>query len=67
MGHDEGVPEEKGAPVRKRHDGLPDDVEGLERMQSDLKAQVRKLRLELDVRRATLEVLKKTRAPTRNG
>lgn len=67
LGHNEGAPEEKGAPVRKRYDELPDDVEELEKMQSDLKAQVRKLQLEIDVRQATLEVLKKTRAPTRNG
>ena len=67
LGHDEGASEEKGAPVRKRHDELPDDVEELERMQSDLKARVRKPQLEIDVRQATLEVLKKTRAPTRNG
>lgn len=59
LGHDEGAPEEKGAPVRKRHDELPDDIEELKRMQSDLKAQVRKLQLEIDVRQATLEVLKK--------
>ena len=66
-GHDEGAPEEKGAPVSRRHDELPDDVEGLEKMQSDLKSQARKLQLEIDVRQATLEILKKTRAPTRNG
>lgn len=67
LGHNEGAPEEKGAPVRKRYDELPDDIEELEKMQSDLKAQVRKLQLEIDVHQATLEVLKKTRAPTRNG
>lgn len=67
LGHNEGAPEEKGAPVSKRYDELPDDVEELEKMQSDLKAQVRKLQLEIDVRQATLEILKKTRAPTRNG
>ena len=66
-GHDGGAPEEKGAPVGRRHDELPDDVEELERMHSDLKAQVGKLQLEIDVRQATLEILKKTRAPTRNG
>lgn len=59
LGHNEGAPEEKGTPVRKRYDELPDDVEELEKMQSDLKAQVRKLQLEIDVRQATLEVLKK--------
>lgn len=53
--------------MSKRHDELPDDVEELEKMHSDLKAQVRKLQLEIDVRQATLEILKKTRAPTRNG
>lgn len=67
LGHNEGSPEEKGEPVSKRYDQLPNDVEELEKMQSDLKAQVRKLQLEIDVRQATLEILKKTRAPTRNG
>lgn len=66
LGHNGGAPEEKGAPVSRRHDELPDDVEGLEKMHSDLKTQVRKLQLEIDVRQATLEVLK-TRAPTLNG
>ena len=65
-GHDGGAPEEKGAPVGRRYDEPPDDVEGLEKMHSDLKAQVRKLQLEIDVRQATLEILKKTRAPTRS-
>ena len=59
LGHNGGAPEEKGAPVSKRYDELPDGVEELEKMQSDLKAQVRKLQLEIDVRQATLEILKK--------
>ena len=59
LGHNGGAPEEKGAPVSKRYDGLPNDVEELKKMQSDLKAQVRKLQLEIDVRQATLEILKK--------
>lgn len=59
LGHNGGAPEEKGAPVSKRYDGLPNDVEELKKMQSDLKAQVRKLQLEIDVRQATLEMLKK--------
>lgn len=67
LGRNGGAPEEKGAPVGGRYDELPDDVEELEKMHSDLKAQVRKLQLEIDVRQATLEILKKTRAPTRNG
>ncbi|WP_130812076.1 IS3 family transposase [Olsenella sp. Marseille-P4559] len=59
LGHNEGNPEEKGVPVSKPYDDLPDDIRELERMQSDLKAQVRKLQLEIDVRQATLEALKK--------
>lgn len=59
LGHNEGNPEEKGVPVSKPYDDLPDDIRELERMQSDLKAQVRKLQLEIDVRQATLEILKK--------
>lgn len=59
LGHNEGAPEEKGVPVSKRYDELPDDVEELEKMQSDLKAQVRKLQFEIDVRQATLEIPKK--------
>lgn len=66
-GHDGGAPEEKGAPVGRRYDELPDDVEELEKMHSDLKAQARKPQHEMDVRQATHEILKKTRAPTRNG
>ena len=58
-GHDGGAPEEKGAPVGRRHDEPPDDVEELEKMRSDLKARVRKLQLEIDARQATLEILKK--------
>ena len=59
LGHNGGAPEEKGAPVSRRYDELPNGVEELKKMQSDLKAQVRKLQLEIDVRQATLEVLKK--------
>jgi hypothetical protein len=36
-------------------------------MATDLKRQLRALQLEIDVRRATAEILKKTRAPTRTG
>ena len=41
MGHNGGKPEVKGAPVSKQYDELPDDVEELEKMQFDLKTQVR--------------------------
>ena len=67
LGHNGKPPEEKGAPVSKPSNELPDGVEELEKMQSDLKAQARKLQLKIDVRQATLEIQKKTRAPTRNG
>jgi transposase InsO family protein/transposase-like protein len=59
LGHNDGETEEKGVPVSKPYDDLPDDVEELKRMQSDLRAQVRKLQLEIDVRQATLEIIKK--------
>ena len=58
-GHDGGAPEEKGAPVGGRHDEPPDDVEEPGKMRSDLKARARKLQLEIDVRQATPEILKK--------
>lgn len=45
--------------MSKRYDELPNDVEELKKMQSDLKAQVRKLQLEIDVRQATLEILRR--------
>lgn len=67
LGHNEGNPEEKGVPVSKPYDDLPDGIRELERMQPDLRAQVRKLRLEIDVRQATPGILKRNRAPTRTG
>ena len=57
----------RGGNVRDSLDDLPDDVEELKRMATDLKRQLRALQLEIDVRRATAENQKKTRAPTRTG
>ena len=58
-------PEEKGVPVSREFDDLPDDVGQLQDMLREAKMQLRKVQLELDVRQATLEIARKTRAPTR--
>lgn len=65
-GDDVGDTEEKGVPVSKEFDDLPDDVEVLQDMLREAKTQLGKVQLELDVRQATLEIVKKTRAPTRS-
>ena len=59
LGHNEGDPGGRGVPVSRPYDDLPDGIRESERMRSDLRAQVRKLRLEMDVRQATLEIPKK--------
>ncbi|WP_418862969.1 IS3 family transposase [Slackia isoflavoniconvertens] len=46
-------------PVSNKYDELPDDAEELRQMAEDLRLKVRKLQLELDVREATLEIVKK--------
>lgn len=51
--------EEGGAPVSKEFDDLPDDIETLRDMLREAKTQLRRTQLELDVRQATLEILKK--------
>lgn len=65
MGDNGGEPETKGEPVSKEYDGLPDDIEVLQDMPCEAKMQLRRVQLELDVRQATLEIVKKTRAPNR--
>jgi transposase-like protein len=65
-GDNVGEPETKGEPVGKEFDDLPDDVEVLQDMLREAKVQLGKVRLELDVRQATLETAKKARAPTRS-
>ena len=59
MGDNGGDPEEKDVPVSKEFDDLPDDVEQLQGMLREAKMQLRKVQLELDVRQATLEMVKK--------
>lgn len=65
MGGNGGDPEKKGVPVSKEYDDLPDDIEVLQDMLREAKMQLRKVYLELEVRQATLEIVKKTRAPNR--
>lgn len=59
MGDNDGGPEKKGEPVSKEFDDLPDDIEQLQDMLREAKMQLRKVQLELDVRQATLEIVKK--------
>ena len=59
MGDNGGEPETKGEPVSKEFDDLPDDIEVLQDMLREAKMQLRKVQLELDVRQATLEIVKK--------
>ena len=58
MGDNVGDTEEKGVPVSKEYDDLPDDIEALQDMLREAKMQLRKVQLELDVRQATLETAK---------
>lgn len=66
MGDNLGGTEEKGAPVSRGLDDSPDDIEVLQDMLREVKMQLRKAQLELDVRQATLEIVEKARAPTRS-
>ena len=61
MGHNggDGKPREKGTPVSKEYDDLPDDVGQLQDMLREAKARLRQVQLELDVRQATLDIIKK--------
>lgn len=59
MGDNAGGTEEKGPPVSKEYDDLPDDVGELQDMLREAKARLRKVQLELDVRQSTLEIVKK--------
>ena len=45
--------------MRSGYDSLPDDPEELGKRIEELKLQTRKLELEIEVRRGTLELLKK--------
>ena len=59
MGDNGGDPEKKGVPVSREYDDLPDDIEALQDMLREAKTRLRKVQLELEVRQATLEVVKK--------
>ena len=65
-GDDVGGTERKGVPASKEFDDPPNDVEVPQDMPRETKTRLRKVQLELDVRQATLEIAKKTRAPTRS-
>lgn len=53
--------------VSEEYDKLPTDEAEPTRMALELRAEVRRLQIELDVRNVTLDMAKKTRAPTRTG
>lgn len=59
MSDNVGGTEEKGSPVSKEYDDLPDDVGELQDMLREAKTRLRRVQLELDVRQATLEIVKK--------
>lgn len=59
MGDTVGDTEEKGVPVGREFDDLPDDIEVLRDMLREAKMQLGKVRLEPGVRQATLEMVKK--------
>ena len=59
MGDDVGDTEEKGVPVSREYDDLPDDIEVLRDMLREAKMRLRRVQLELEVRQATLEMVKK--------
>lgn len=59
MGDNGGEAGETGVPVSKEFDDLPDDIDVLQDMLREAKKQLRKVQLELDVRQATLEIVKK--------
>lgn len=59
MGDDVGDTEEKGVPVSREYDDLPDDIEVLQDMLREAKMQLGRVQLELGVRQAALEIVKK--------
>lgn len=65
--HNEGNPNNRSTQVALNQDQLTKNVQELKAMEQDLRARVRALQLEEDVRKATLEIIKKSRAPTRTG
>ena len=65
-GDNVGEPETRGEPAGREFDDLPDGIEVLRDMLREAKMQLGKVQLEPGVRQATLEMVKKTRAPTRS-
>ena len=59
LGDDVGGTEEKGVPVSRGLDDPPDDIEVLQDMPREVRMRLRKARLELDVRQAALEIVRK--------
>ena len=59
MGDNVGGTEEKGAPVSRGLDDPPDDIEALQDMLREVRMRLGKARLELDVRQAALETVRK--------
>ena len=59
MGDDVGGTEEEGVPASKGLDDLPDDIGALRDMPREVRMRLGKARLELDVRQAALEIVKK--------
>lgn len=64
---DEDEPTKDRSSVSEKFDKLPTSEAELTQMALGLRAEVRRLQIELDVRSATLEIVKKTWAPTRTG
>ncbi len=65
MGDNVGDTERKGVPVSRECDDLPDDIEVLQDMLREAKMRLGRVQLGLEARQATLEMVKKTRAPNR--
>ena len=67
IGDNGGEPERKGEPAGREFDDLTDDIEISRDMLREAKPRLRRTQLELEVRQATLEIVKKTRAPTQTA
>ena len=59
MGDSVGGTEEKGAPASKGLDDLPDDIGALQGTPREVRMRLGKAQLELDVRQAALEIVRK--------
>lgn len=61
MGDNGGDTGEKGVPVSREYDGLPDGIEVLRDMLREAKMRLGRVQLGLDARQATLEMVKEDR------